>query len=476
MEVKRFQAITFLKTTVEEKLSQMQSQCKIFDANVFQLMLQKTLKELSTKQDTFNIKLPLRLIAKGLLCFCGKYVNECVKRGDDEIEHYLDFSKYDIGRSYFAFLEQTQEIVAAEFILYYTEKILLDRIATFREESYSNIDYSRYTQRVNVPWDILIFFATNNENTYFNYCDILLDYTLSEIVDLYVQSKSEDFFDKVLEDKAEKRGAYINNLIDEINGLQYPACSWKEWIDTLGKHLDCSFIPSVGDIFQVTDVSQVSEMVSCRLKLKCHGELFNYFVNIGLNDTTFKNAAGLSYVCDEVCPMCGAWCDNILESHTVHSSMLHRPRGLRGETYPVKDTVSNAFSSGSESDSQSSLSSALHGGHFVLEDCFMSITSDTATFEYEGKKRLCKKFKESFSNWDIHPGKGNVSNRLFWQHFFSQYYANVEYNIPQEWHDITIDDVLLSLKQAKEAQLNGRKSISSMPLKKRLLASCSKDS
>lgn len=481
MEVKRQQAISFLKETVEQKLSQMQRQSEAFDANVFQLMLQKTLKTLSTKQDTLNIKLPYRLIAKGLLCFCGRSVNECFTDRDSDIENFLDFDRDVIHSVYHSFLYHAeQDAAAVNFICYYTEKAFLEKAATYGKDFYSSIDYSQYAEHVYIPWDILYFLFTSDDiiDSWDGYFVIALNYSLQEIVNLYVESKQRVCSEDIGLDCEAKTDSYITKLISEIENLQFRATSWNAWCKLLGKFLDCPFIASAGDLFRVTNVSHVSEILQTNLRSSL---LYNSYAELERFDhTAFKNAAGLSFVCDQVCPMCGAWCDNILESHTVHSSDLHRPRGLIGETYPDNDTVTKELSSDSDSDNrsdfESSLNSNAYGEQFVLEDCFTSISSEKATFAYNGERRLCKEFKKLFPNWDIQPGKGNASNRLFWQHFFAGYYDDEACNIPSRWYNIRYDEVVQSLEQAKRAQLQGRKSLSDLPLKKRLLASCSKTS
>ncbi|KAJ8021890.1 Interferon-induced very large GTPase 1 [Holothuria leucospilota] len=441
MEEKRQQAIMYLQNILRNNLCLLLAQSKAFDANIFQLMLRKTLKELSTKDDNYNFKLPYSLIAKGLLFFCGQSLNIFCKFGDNEIEHYLDFRRSVFERCFHCFLNhEDQDHVAVDFILYYTEKILRDKIATFREKIRNNVDYRQYTERVHVPWDLLYFLNTDLP-TRRMFDHIIFNFSLQQIIDLYVERKKQECNEKISADVVKLTVCYINDLINNIGNLQSDATNWKDWCQSLGKYLECSFIPSAGDIFQVTDVSTVARMFQSQLDFTKYLEVY-----AGCEDfdySSFKNAAGLSYVCNEVCPMCGAWCDNILESHTVHRSSLHRPRGLNGEKYIHKTNSKHHFQSNyGEFD------------RYVLEDCYISIRSETATFHYKGQTLLCKDFKDLFPNWDIHPVKNAEEGKLYWQRYFATYSEGVASYLPRSWNSITHNDALQSLIRAKFAFLN----------------------
>ncbi|KAJ8032036.1 Interferon-induced very large GTPase 1 [Holothuria leucospilota] len=467
-EFKREEAVEYMIRIISEKLFEMQEYSKVFDANIFQLMLQKTLTELSRKDNNLKIKLPHRLIAKGLLLFCGNALVQVKKLDGYEIESLLDFDKNVIYADYTSFLHQSdQNKVAADFIYYYVEKLLLLEVACFCDSLYHSTDYQEYTEQVHVSWDILRFLAVTDRS--------YLQDSLIEIVDEYLEHNGKECRKKLNADAKDKIKSFITNRISKIDEEQSQEKAWKEWSTHLGDFLGCPFVKAAGDIYHVTNVAQVWKLLQDNLRAILKRICDHYD---GFSYSLFKNATGLSYVCSENCPMCGAWCDNILESHTVHSSSLHRPRGFTGATYSFR------------ADSAKVGTSNFYSNELVLENCNMSVLSDTATFDCKGKTFLCKNYKEVFPNWDIRREKDNQSGDLFWKWFAAKSVPSVSElesedlfssdwdnyvrkvysrdKIPPSWRKITSEDGLQSLDKAKAAHLKGRQSIAGIPLKEKL--------
>ncbi|PIK36115.1 hypothetical protein BSL78_27058 [Apostichopus japonicus] len=145
--------------------------------------------------------------------------------------------------------------------------------------------------------------------------------------------------------------------------------------------------------------------------------------DIDMEMTLEETETGLSNLCDEVCPMCGSPCDNIMESHSVHSSFLHRPRGMKGEAYSETSKL-------------------------VLEDCNSSLLLRNATFTVGNETLPCAMYKRRFPNWDIRPTNGDFGKR-FWQWLFAT---------QNDWIALTFDSNLLiysklvSHKRARSAE------------------------
>lgn len=476
MKEKKQEAVTSLGCIIEEQLRQMQQQSKGFDANLFQLTLQKTLKDLSTKQTSFKNKLPPRLIAKGLLHFCSKSLASfCNRDNDDEIETFLNFDKNEILKEFTFFLyNMRQEEIAAGFISYYVTARLSDEIDRLNLK----VDYNQYQEHVEVPWDLLIYYGKGDivmEEFY------LHNMSLDEAVDRYIGSTYDDLLPKIGGDQKAKIEVYLSGFIHKMSSVISEGKTWEELCKSLGDYVDCPFIKKAADIFEVTkgmvDLYFIEEKIRERVYSSCEG----------VDYASVVNTAGLSNVCDEVCPMCDAWCDNILESHKVHSSSLHRPRGLKGETYstidaPIDERTYDVSKSktGASGDSDSSSGSDSESDpwceELVLEDCYKSILSDKATFTYNGQTYLCKNYKEVFPNWDIRPGRESKAGKLFWQWYFAWYIENRKYgyyyydfvfphpaNIPESWKKITEDEALNSLEQAKFAKSHRRSSTENVP-------------
>lgn len=493
-EFKR-EAVKYMTQIVEEKLFEMQKYSKVFDANIFQLMLQQTLTELSRKDNTLNIKLPHRLIAKGLLLFCGNALAQVKSRDGYEIESLLDFDKHVIYADFKSFLHHSdQNKVAADYICYYVGKRLLLEVACFCDNLDHSTDYQEYTQQVHVPWDILRFLAITDGG--------YLQDSLTEIVDEYLEHNGKECRKKLNADAKDKIKSFITNRISAINEVQSQEKAWKEWSTRLGNFLGCPFVKAAGDVYHVTNVAQVWQLLQDNLLAILNREICDRYN--GFSYSLFKNATGLSYVCSENCPMCGAWCDNILESHTVHSSSLHRPRGFRGATYAFSgDSAKVGTSDTPYSDSgiiESYFAETVgnfYSNELVLENCNMSILSDTATFTSKGENFLCKNYKEVFQSWDIRPEKDNHSGEVFWKWFAAksvpcvrelefedsnsldcENYVRKVYGrdkIPLSWRKITFEDGLHSLDKAKAAHLNGRQSMAGIPLKEKLHDTCGGD-
>ncbi|PIK37961.1 putative interferon-induced very large GTPase 1-like [Apostichopus japonicus] len=154
-----------------------------------------------------------------------------------------------------------------------------------------------------------------------------------------------------------------------------------------------------------------------------------------LDHSSLKIAAGLSNVCKETCPMCGMFCDNIMKSHTIHSSHLHRPRGMAEETYPGTNRL-------------------------VLEDCPSSILLPDAMCRTRGKVFHCKDYKQYYPDWDILPST-NEPGKLFWQWMFVEsalrgYHILSLDEFPTSWHNITKENALKSLIDDKQLKTEMR--------------------
>ncbi|KAJ8042558.1 Interferon-induced very large GTPase 1 [Holothuria leucospilota] len=484
IDEKKRQAVMILREVVESNIHEMRWQGRGFDVNRFQLALQKTLKELSAKHETLKYKLPYRLIAKGLLYFCGRAITEASKNGNEEIENYLDVEKSEIHEEFNSFLyEKDHSPVAARFISYYIRRSLKDRIVAFRDNFYDTVDYTKFVQSVQVPWDLLLFWMSDVKETYFNdNYNCLVDLPIEDVVHLYLEHESKACANRIVAEAKPAIVLYASNLIEQtLDQVKSQATTWEEWTKSLGNFVSCSFIQMAGDLFDVTEISQVSRLLTDAINSEAiFLDLHNIYKRIDYS--AVKNATGLSYVCKEVCPMCGVWCDNILESHTVHSSSCHRPRGLKGETYCDNNGDGDGDSSSCSSSTSDDNTEVYYGesasedsststilGEPVLEDCNMSILSETATFTFKGQKVLCKNFKDVFPNWDIRPEKNCKYGKIFWKWYFS---TNIEgfsdwmfrfsrVNIPLSWDMITYDEAAASLYLAKMEESQGRQAMAS---------------
>lgn len=202
----------------------------------------------------------------------------------------------------------------------------------------------------------------------------------------------------------------------------------------LAATLECPFITTAGDIYNVKDLGDVCSHLISIINDRLSGTLQH---KVFLTDFH----VGRTFHCDRVCPMCGTPCDSQLRVHEKHFSFLHRPRGFKGATYADSNKL-------------------------VLEDCPSSILSKTSEFTYQGRTSLCQKYKHVVPEWDILPSFRDNCGRFFWQWLLVKYnediashYECVPADIPHSWRTITREFALESLRMDELAKTSGRGSI-----------------
>ncbi|XP_071836096.1 interferon-induced very large GTPase 1-like [Apostichopus japonicus] len=417
----------FVQSVISSRISEVIMERKrSFDSNLFQLMVRKALLELSTKSD--GIKLPPTLIAKVLLHLSSKSVKNVFGNAHVCADDFRDFygdEENVIRLHLFHVINYSDPAVSAANFIYHFIKAVL----TKKADSY-NISEVHQIKRVQLPWDLLEFMSSDgiDQHQYMYGIDTsLIMPSLSAIVNSYVMHQNSIISNKL-------SNVWRNSMTTKLVTLEqtHSIGSYKEW--TKGLVRECNIDPcivSTDELFREPNHILVSKY------LQRHVAQWESDVIINVSD--IQVAAGLTYVCDETCPMCGVFCDNVMKSHQIHSSHLHRPRGMAGETY-----------SGSN--------------HLVIEDCNVSISLPTASFTNAfGNIILCKCYKKSFPDWEIQP-LDDYPGKQFWQWVFAskiKMFAGVFGKstelIPNHWYFITKEAALNSLQVDKTLKTEGRR-------------------
>ncbi|XP_071850417.1 interferon-induced very large GTPase 1-like [Apostichopus japonicus] len=422
--------IQSIKSSIDELKSQNR---KHFDRNVFQLLVRKTLKNLSKKTEG-DIKLPNSLIAKGLMHLCGRAFNEVFQYttvSDDNYSSYFYWEDYILRQTFGSLITQSDVEYNIADILYYYIKIELRKKY---EHFMKNLDYSKLTKRLSLPWDVLEYESRHViERDWFSglfyepmfdimawsarYCEFLMS-TDSDGIEM---KEIDRLLVTVLDDLAKLE-----------NNLNKPV-SYQDWIDRLLETFNIdSSVRCTYDIYDNPCPLEVFRHLKELINKWDSREEYDY---PRLDRSSLKIAAGLSNVCKETCPMCGMFCDNIMKSHTIHSSHLHRPRGVARETYPGTNRL-------------------------VLEDCSSSILLADAMCTITGEDFLCKDYKQCYPDWEIRPST-NDPGKLFWQWILVEsalrgYHILSLDKFPTSWRNITKENALKSLIDDKQLKTEMR--------------------
>ncbi|XP_071850825.1 interferon-induced very large GTPase 1-like [Apostichopus japonicus] len=412
-------AINIMTLSIESSIDELKGQNrKHFDRNFFQLLVRKTLKNLSKKTEG-AIKLPNSLIAKGLIHLCGRAFNEVFKYtevSDDNYSSYFHQENGIVRKTFRSFIEQRNlEYNLSEVLYYYIEGELRNKF----EHVLKNFDYSELTKRLSLPWDV--FEYESRDVIEHDWVGSLYHPSMCDIM-----AWSRDYCDYLLTTDTEKREidqlrlTVFYDLTKLENSLDRND-SYQDWIGGLLETFDIdSSVRRTYDIYDNPRPLEVSRLLKERINEWNPREEDDC---PALDHSSLKIAAGLSNVCKKTCPMCGMFCDNIMKSHTIHSSHLHRPRGMACETYP--DTK-----------------------RLVLEDCSSSILLPDAMCTRRGKVFHCKDYKHYYPDWDILPST-NDPGKLFWQwifvHDMEGYYDDYDLKFPESWLNITEEEAVQSL-------------------------------
>ncbi|XP_034622712.1 interferon-induced very large GTPase 1-like [Trachemys scripta elegans] len=131
--------------------------------------------------------------------------------------------------------------------------------------------------------------------------------------------------------------------------------------------------------------------------------------------------------CLKQCPFCKAVCTNTIPGHDGdHSALCHRPQALTGIQW--------------------------EGTNHLVTDICTSLVARDCKIVLDGKKILCKNYREvgpDHANWDIKPVTSQLS---YWKWFVSHFRSDLEkvHNgkfegkgaIPTDWNDLNKDKVL----------------------------------
>ncbi|XP_071851115.1 interferon-induced very large GTPase 1-like [Apostichopus japonicus] len=425
-------AINIMILSIESSIDELKSQKrKHFDRNVFQLLVRKTLKNLSKKTEG-DIKLPNSLIAKGLMHLCGRAFNEVFKYtevSDDNYNSYF-YQEIDIVRkTFFSFITQSDlEYNLSEVFYYYIRRELQKKYEHFIK----NFDYSKLTERLSLPWDVLEYESRDVFEHEWG-CDLIYD-NMCNIMEWsfdYCEHLQTDSYDTEMK----KFDRFLVTICDDLTTMENNLNHTDSYQDWIGRLLETFNIDS--SVRRTNDIYDNPRPLEVSRHLK---ELINEWEPREEDDcpeldrSSLKIAAGLSNVCKETCPMCGLFCDNIMKSHKIHSSHLHRPRGMARETYPGTNRL-------------------------VLEDCSSSILLPDAMCTITGEVFHCKDYKQCYPDWDILPST-NDPGKLFWQWIFvdfSKMYSDVcDIEFPNSWLNITREEALQSLIDDKQLKTEMR--------------------
>ncbi|XP_071850563.1 interferon-induced very large GTPase 1-like [Apostichopus japonicus] len=435
IQYEKQKAINTMILSIESSIVELKGQNrKHFDTNVFQLLVRKTLQNLSKKTEG-EIKLPNSLIAKGLMHLCGRAVNEVFQYTEVSDDNYSIYfhREYDIVRkNLHSFITQSNvEYSISEVLCYYIK----GELGKAYEHLVNNFDYNELTDRLSLPWDVLEYewrvgmdHAWRRGLFYEPMSDIMAwsdDYceNLIPTESCYTEKKEFDEFRVTVRDDLTK----MENNLNQTD-------SYQDWIGRLLETFDIdSSVQRTYDIYDNPRPLEVSRHLKERIN---QWDPWEEYKMPRLDHSSLKIAAGLSNVCKETCPMCGMFCDNIMNSHTIHSSHLHRPRGMARETYPGTNRL-------------------------VLEDCSSSILLPDAMCTITGEVFHCKDYKQCYPDWDILPST-NDPGKLFWQWIFvdfSKMYSDVcDIEFPNSWLNITREEALQSLIDDKQLKTEMRTS------------------
>ncbi|XP_071850019.1 interferon-induced very large GTPase 1-like [Apostichopus japonicus] len=449
------QASTYVKQVIDLQISELQNQKgKYFDTNIFQLVVRKTLMELSSQRDRF--KLPHLLIAKALLHLCGRAFEEVyrdIEENEDELSEIFSEEYYMIQDHFIDFYGQTNiNNRAADYIFYYLRKDIDMEIEHLKKYVLNNIQYANYTRRLQLPWDLLKQSVVRDQDWssrveslyHFLYADDWYRHSMKQQAENYLQREWEKCCKRIDKDIRTRQKEISDTRLRKIKIVDQRVSSettFQEWVNELQNCFDelGPFVKEIESIYVGAEFSLVSTILK-----KCLEKYFRKkFNEVGVYDdfqysfSSFKTETGLSNLCDEVCPMCGSPCDNIMESHSVHSSFLHRPRGMKGEAYSETSKL-------------------------ILEDCNSSLLLRNATFTFGNETLPCAMYKRRFPNWDIRPTNGDFGKR-FWQWLFATQNDWIALtfdckpaDIPQSWFHISEQEALDSLEQDKNLKTKGR--------------------
>ncbi|XP_071849761.1 interferon-induced very large GTPase 1-like [Apostichopus japonicus] len=426
------EAINTMIQSIESSIDELKGQTrKHFDSNFFQLLFRKTLKNLSKK--TGDIKLPNSLIAKGLMHLCGRAFTEVFQYtevSDDNYSSYFYRENGIVRETFGSFVMQSDlEYSLSEVLYYYIRSELRKKYEHFVK----NFDYSELTKRLSLPWDVLEYESQHMMDHHwggdllYSMCDIM---AWSHGYCEYLQTDSAD---------TEKKecGRILVTVRDGLTKLENNLDRNDPYQDWIGRLLETFDIDSsVRRTYDIYDNPRPLE-VSCHLKERIsQWDPWEEYDCPELNRSSLKIAAGLSNVCKKTCPMCGMFCDNILKSHTIHSSHLHRPRGMAGERYPGTNRL-------------------------VLEDCSSSVLLPYTMCTITDKEFHCKNYKRFYPDWEILPST-NDPGKLFWQWVFvdmmERSSEDYDLDFPDSWLNITKEEALQSLIDDKQLKTEIRTS------------------
>ncbi|PIK37963.1 hypothetical protein BSL78_25201 [Apostichopus japonicus] len=319
--------------SIESSIDELKGQNRMhFDRNIFQLLVRKTLKNLSKKTEG-AIKLPNSLIAKGLIHLCGRAFNEVFKYtevSDDNYSGYFHQENGIVRKTFRSFIEQRNlEYNLSEVLYYYIEGELRNKF----EHVLKNFDYSELTKRLSLPWDVFEYESRDviehdwvGSLYYPSMCDIM--------------AWSRDYCDYLLTTDTEKREIDQLRLtvFDDLTKLENSLDrndSYQDWIGRLLETFDIdSSVRRTYDIYDNPRPLEVSRLLKERIHEWNPREEDDC---PALDHSSLKIAAGLSNVCKKTCPMCGMFCDNIMKSHT-YILLIYIVLEAWQETYPVLKT------------------------------------------------------------------------------------------------------------------------------------------
>ncbi|KAJ8032676.1 Interferon-induced very large GTPase 1 [Holothuria leucospilota] len=437
----RKEAVDYIQRVIKEKFDNMKDKQskKPFDVNIYQLMIQSTLNQLSGKHG--NLKPPHSIIAKSLLCISGKslewlYQNEALH-----------------GNNYSALVEEEKEMAFTDFVAFCNGHSLASRAAKFVYYMMEPLLLRQFDEQLRgpknrvhtfskniceMPWDALYVIAKNSPDSV---CNIFESLFFEPLQSSYLRAKREeiDRMNAMTHKHQVKANSFVSELIKKLERYEKESISLTEWGRKLLNDVGFTHSPLLGELYDIKDIAivsaQLKNVFTTDLIRKLMSKLSSLSDSGYLEHDYFRNSD--SFHCSKVCPMCKAPCDNQLQDHTEHFSHLHRPRGFKGATYATTQKL-------------------------VIEDCSASILSRTSEFRYQHREYLCHRYKDVIPDWTIRPSSDDPG-KVFWQWLFvmSNHYVAALYNcnpadIPKSWYDITKEEALESLQKDKRLKTSGR--------------------
>lgn len=420
----------FVKQTIDRNLQNLfPFQRQFIRENSFQIIIEKALKDfLSGNKCRSN----LRIIAKGILHFCGKVVQKLqtfMRERQLEISNILKTERQVVLEDFLVFCKgSNHDLRAAEFLYYSIEMLYRIKTRNVHQDVRRKFDYKKGTTCLQEPLQDLLHFAASTDPT------MLMEHTMNPVINAYVKREQDKLMSQLHKDSYGKVQLFVPKLMETVTECEKElpvGATFQNWCDRIGDFLGSHNVKMTGQLFTVCDKSTVSSLLKTHINEKLMGMLIRDSFGKGplIVVNKLADAIGLGKLCYDRCPLCGVHCDKIADGHTIHSSSLHRPRGFGGATYPYSLDL-------------------------VAEDCVTSIRSKTDTFLYMLDTYPCYKYKDKFPSWEINATSDSQKAKIFWRWLFVQKLQGQNghqlgsLRFPLSWLDITKEEAIQSLRDA----------------------------